>query len=187
MCGIVGKSNVNQALYDALTVLQLRGQDAANIVTSHDVRLFLRKGNALVRDVFHQRHMQRLVGHMGIGHMCYPTAGSSPYGITLAHNGNLTNVEQLAKETYESDLRHVNTSSDSEVLLNVFAHELAQRGKLQPTEEDVFATVIDVHNRCVGGYAVVAMITGYGIVGFRDPHGIPPIVFGQRHTDEGIE
>jgi len=145
MCGIVGivgKSNVNQALYDALTVLQHRGQDAAGIVTSHDGRLFLRKDNGLVRDVFHQRHMQRLVGHMGIGHVRYPTAGSStsaeaqpfyvnsPYGITLAHNGNLTNVEQLAKEIYESDLRHVNTSSDSEVLLNVFAHELAQRGKL---------------------------------------------------------
>ncbi len=171
MCGIVGivgKSNVNQALYDALTVLQHRGQDAAGIVTSHDGRLFLRKDNGLVRDVFHQRHMQRLVGHMGIGHVRYPTAGSStsaeaqpfyvnsPYGITLAHNGNLTNVEQLAKEIYESDLRHVNTNSDSEVMLNVFAHELAQRGKLQPTEEDEFAAVTDVHNAlrrrlCGGG------------------------------------
>jgi amidophosphoribosyltransferase len=202
MCGIVGivgKSNVNQALYDGLTVLQHRGQDAAGIVTSHDGRLFLRKDNGLVRDVFQQRHMQRLVGHMGIGHVRYPTAGSSssaeaqpfyvnsPYGITLAHNGNLTNVEQLAKEIYESDLRHVNTNSDSEVLLNVFAHELAQRGKLQPTEEDIFAAVSQVHERCIGGYAVVAMITGYGIVGFRDPHGIRPIVFGQRHTDEGVE
>src|SRR6195952_3413417 len=202
MCGIVGivgKSNVNQALYDALTVLQHRGQDAAGIVTSHDGRLFLRKDNGLVRDVFHQRHMQRLVGHMGIGHVRYPTAGSStsaeaqpfyvnsPYGITLAHNGNLTNVEQLAKEIYESDLRHVNTNSDSEVLLNVFAHELAVRGKLQPTEEDIFAAVTDVHKRCRGGYAVVAMITGYGIVGFRDPDAIRPIVFGQRHTDEGVE
>ncbi|WP_375738089.1 amidophosphoribosyltransferase [Pseudomonas boanensis] len=202
MCGIVGivgKSNVNQALYDALTVLQHRGQDAAGIVTSHDGRLFLRKDNGLVRDVFQQRHMQRLVGSMGIGHVRYPTAGSSssaeaqpfyvnsPYGITLAHNGNLTNVEQLAKEIYESDLRHVNTNSDSEVLLNVFAHELAHRGKLQPTEEDVFAAVSGVHQRCRGGYAVVAMITGYGIVGFRDPHAIRPIVFGQRHTDEGVE
>jgi len=128
-----------------------------------------------------------------------PTAGSSssaeaqpfyvnsPYGITLAHNGNLTNVEQLTKEIYESDLRHVNTSSDSEVLLNVFAHELAVRGKLQPTEEDVFAAVSKVHERCRGGYAVVAMVTGYGIVGFRDPNAIRPIVFGQRHTDEGVE
>lgn len=202
MCGIVGivgKSNVNQALYDALTVLQHRGQDAAGIVTSDQGRLFLRKDNGLVRDVFHQRHMQRLVGQMGIGHVRYPTAGSSssaeaqpfyvnsPYGITLAHNGNLTNVEQLSREIYESDLRHVNTTSDSEVLLNVFAHELAVRNKLQPTEEDVFAAVSQVHKRCRGGYAVVAMITGYGIVGFRDPHAIRPIVFGQRHTDEGVE
>lgn len=202
MCGIVGivgKSNVNQSLYDALTVLQHRGQDAAGIVTSNEGRLFLRKDNGLVRDVFQQRHMQRLVGKMGIGHVRYPTAGSSssaeaqpfyvnsPYGITLAHNGNLTNVEQLAKEIYESDLRHVNTNSDSEVLLNVLAHELAQRGKLQPTEDDVFAAVAGVHARCIGGYAVVAMITGYGILGFRDPNAIRPIVFGQRHTDEGVE
>ena len=202
MCGIVGivgKSNVNQSLYDALTVLQHRGQDAAGIVTSHGDRLFLRKANGLVRDVFQQRHMQRLVGKVGIGHVRYPTAGSSssaeaqpfyvnsPYGITLAHNGNLTNVAQLTKEIYESDLRHVNTNSDSEVLLNVFAHELAVRNKLQPTEEDVFAAVAGVHARCKGGYAVVAMVTGYGIVGFRDPNAIRPIVYGQRHTDEGVE
>ena len=131
-------------------------------------------------------------------HVRYPTAGSSssaeaqpfyvnsPYGITLAHNGNLTNVEQLAKEIYESDLRHVNTNSDSEVLLNVFAHA-AVRNKLQPTEEDIFAAVSCVHDRCVGGYAVVAMITGHGIVGFRDPNAIRPIVFGQRHTENGVE
>lgn len=202
MCGIVGivgKSNVNQALYDALTVLQHRGQDAAGIVTSHDGRLFLRKDNGLVRDVFHTRHMQRLIGHIGIGHVRYPTAGSSssaeaqpfyvnsPYGITLAHNGNLTNVDQLSREIYESDLRHINTNSDSEVLLNVFAHELGERNQLQPSADDIFAAVSGVHQRCRGGYAVVAMITGYGIVGFRDPHGIRPIVFGQRHTDEGVE
>ena len=202
MCGIVGivgKSNVNQSLYDALTVLQHRGQDAAGIVTCHDGRLFLRKDNGLVRDVFHTRHMQRLIGHLGIGHVRYPTAGSSssaeaqpfyvnsPYGITLAHNGNLTNVDQLSREIYESDLRHVNTNSDSEVLLNVFAHELAVRNKLQPTADDVFAAVAGVHQRCLGGYGVVAMITGYGIVGFRDPFGIRPLVFGQRHTDEGVE
>src|SRR6218665_3067695 len=187
MCGIVGiagKSSVNQPLYDALTVLQHRGQDAAGIVTCHNGRLFLRKENGMVRDVFHTRHMMRLIGNYGIGHVRYPTAGSSssaeaqpfyvnsPYGITLAHNGNLTNVEQLSREIYESDLRHVNTNSDSEVLLNVFAHELAVRGKLQPTEEDVFAAVAAVHARCRGGYAVVAMITGYGVVGFRDPHEI---------------
>src|SRR5690554_2037702 len=202
MCGIVGivgKSNINQALYDALTVLQHRGQDAAGMVTSKNGRLFLRKDNGLVRDVFRTRHMKELIGNVGIGHVRYPTAGSSssaeaqpfyvnsPYGITLAHNGNLTNVEQLAKEIYESDLRHMNTNSDSEVMLNVFAHELSRRGKLQPTEEDVFAAVTRVHERCRGGYAVVAMITGYGVLGFRDPHGIRAIVFGQRQTDEGVE
>ncbi len=202
MCGIVGivgKSNVNQALYDALTVLQHRGQDAAGMVTTQNGRLFLRKDNGLVRDVFRTRHMKELIGNVGIGHIRYPTAGSSssaeaqpfyvnsPYGITLAHNGNLTNVKQLAQEIYQSDLRHVNTNSDSEVLLNVFAHELSTRGKLQPTEEDVFAAVTRVHERCRGGYAVVAMITGYGVLGFRDPNGIRPIVFGQRHTDAGVE
>ncbi|QJD58105.1 amidophosphoribosyltransferase [Pseudomonas sp. gcc21] len=202
MCGIVGivgRSNVNQALYDALTVLQHRGQDAAGIVTSDRGRLFLRKDNGLVRDVFHQRHMQRLIGNMGIGHVRYPTAGSSssaeaqpfyvnsPYGITLAHNGNLTNVEQLSREIYESDLRHVNTNSDSEVLLNVFAHELARAGKLQPGEEDIFNAVRAVHTRCRGGYAAIAMITGYGIVGFRDPNAIRPIVFGKRETENGTE
>lgn len=202
MCGIVGivgKANVNQALYDALTVLQHRGQDAAGIVTCDRGRLYLRKDNGLVRDVFHQRHMQRLVGNMGIGHVRYPTAGSSssaeaqpfyvnsPYGITLAHNGNLTNVEQLSREIYESDLRHINTNSDSEVLLNVFAHELARCGKLQPSQEDIFDAVRAVHKRCVGGYAAIAMVTGYGIVGFRDPNAIRPIVFGQRETENGVE
>ncbi|WP_022964201.1 amidophosphoribosyltransferase [Halopseudomonas pelagia] len=202
MCGIVGivgKANVNQALYDALTVLQHRGQDAAGIVTCDHGRLYLRKDNGLVRDVFHQRHMQRLIGNMGIGHVRYPTAGSSssaeaqpfyvnsPYGITLAHNGNLTNVEQLSREIYESDLRHVNTNSDSEVLLNVFAHELARCGKLQPSQEDIFDAVQAVHKRCVGGYAAIAMVTGYGIVGFRDPNAIRPIVFGKRDTENGVE
>src|SRR5690554_436394 len=186
-------------MYDALTVLQHRGQDAAGMVTTQNGRLFLRKDNGLVRDVFRTRHMKELIGNVGIGHIRYPTAGSSssaeaqpfylnsPYGITLAHNGNLTNVKQLAQEIYQSDLRHVNTNSDSEVLLNVFAHELSTRGKLQPTEEDVFAAVTRVHERCRGGYAVVAMITGYGVLGFRDPHGIRAIVFGQRQTDEGVE
>ena len=202
MCGIVVivcKSNVNQAIYDALTVLQHRGQDAAGIVTCDNDRLFLRKDNGLVRDVFHQRHMQRLVGTMGLGHVRYPTAGSStsaeaqpfyvnsPYGITLAHNGNLTNIEQLSKELYESDLRHVNTNSDSEVLLNVFAHELARERKLRPTEEDIFKAVRGVHERCRGGYAALAMVTGYGLVGFRDPNGIRPIVYGKRETEQGVE
>lgn len=202
MCGIVGivgKSNVNQGLYDAMTVLQHRGQDAAGMVTSHEGRLFLRKADGLVRDVFRTRHMKELVGCVGIGHVRYPVEGSttsaeaqpfyvnSPYGITLAQNGNLTNKEQLAKEVYQADLRHINTNSDAEVMLNVLAHELSTYGRLKPTADDVFAAVARVHDRCRGGYAVVSMITGYGIVGFRDPHGIRPIVFGQRETEQGIE
>ncbi len=202
MCGIVGiagKSPVNQELYDALTMLQHRGQDAAGIVTAQDGRLFLRKDNGMVRDVFHTRHMLRLVGNFGIGHVRYPTAGSSssaeaqpfyvnsPYGITLAHNGNLTNAQDISNDLFRTDLRHINTDSDSEVLLNVFAHELQELGKLQPTEEEVFAAVSAVHKRCRGAYAVVAMITGYGLLGFRDPHGIRPIVYGERQTAQGKE
>lgn len=202
MCGIVGiagKSPVNQELYDALTMLQHRGQDAAGIVTAQEGRLFLRKDNGMVRDVFHTRHMLRLVGNFGIGHVRYPTAGSSssaeaqpfyvnsPYGITLAHNGNLTNAQEISNDLFRTDLRHINTDSDSEVLLNVFAHELQELGKLQPSEEDVFAAVAAVHKRCRGAYAVVAMITGYGLLGFRDPHGIRPIVYGERQTAQGKE
>ncbi|WP_022956100.1 amidophosphoribosyltransferase [Perlucidibaca piscinae] len=202
MCGIVaiaGKSPVNQSLYDALTMLQHRGQDAAGIVTTEGSRLFLRKDNGMVRDVFHTRHMLRLAGNFGIGHVRYPTAGSSssaeaqpfyvnsPYGITLAHNGNLTNAHKLAGEIFRTDLRHVNTDSDSEVLLNVFAHELQSRGKIVPSVDDVFAAVSGVHTRCKGAYAVVVMITGYGIVGFRDPNGIRPIIYGERDTPEGKE
>lgn len=202
MCGIVGiagKSPVNQPLYDALTVLQHRGQDAAGIVTCHNGRLFLRKENGMVRDVFHTRHMVRLAGNFGIGHVRYPTAGSSssaeaqpfyvnsPYGITLAHNGNLTNAHEIARDLFRTDLRHINTDSDSEVLLNVFAHELQEQNKFNPGKDDIFAAVAGVHRRCKGAYAVVAMITGYGIVGFRDPNGIRPIVFGERDTDAGKE
>ena len=202
MCGIVGiagKSPVNQELYDALTMLQHRGQDAAGIVTVQDGRLFLRKDNGMVRDVFHTRHMLRLVGNFGIGHVRYPTAGSSssaeaqpfyvnsPYGLTLAHNGNLTNSDEIAKDLFRADLRHINTDSDSEVLLNVFAHEQQALGKLQPNEDDVFHAVSAVHKRCKGAYAVVAMITGYGLLGFRDPHGIRPIVYGERDSPMGKE
>jgi len=199
IAGIVGKSNVNQALYDALTVLQHRGQDAAGIVTCKDNKLFLRKDNGLVRDVFREIDMQHLQGNMGIAHVRYPTAGTassaesqpfyvnSPYGITLAHNGNLTNVEQLSNEIYQSDLRHINTNSDSEVLLNIFAHELACCKKLKPCAQDIFNAVEQVHKRCSGGYAVVAMITGCGVVGFRDPNAIRPIVFGKRKTPLGYE
>ncbi len=202
MCGIIGivaHREVNQSLFDGLTVLQHRGQDAAGIVTCHDGRLFLRKDNGLVRDVFHTRHMIRLQGNMGIGHVRYPTAGcsssaeaqpfyvNSPYGITLAHNGNLTNVDQLKEELFRDDLRHINTDSDSEVLLNVFAHELQACGKLTVDKDDIFNAVAGVHRRCRGAYAVVAMITGYGIVGFRDPYGIRPIVFGKRESESGAE
>ncbi len=202
MCGIVGivgRSNVNQTLYDALTVLQHRGQDAAGIVTCDEDKLYLRKDNGMVRDVFRSRHMRRLIGNMGIGHVRYPTAGSSssaeaqpfyvnsPYGITLAHNGNLTNAVEIGEDLYKTDLRHINTNSDSEVLLNIFAHELQRMGKLVPTEEDIFSAVSAVHKRCKGAYSVVAMITGYGIVGFRDPWGIRPVCFGERLTESGTE
>ncbi len=198
MCGIVGlvaRDDVNQRLYDALTVLQHRGQDAAGIMTCQDSKVLLRKSNGLVRDVFQQHHMDRLVGPMGIGHVRYPTAGcsssaeaqpffvNSPYGIALAHNGNLTNADQLVDELYRSDLRHINTTSDSEVLLNVFAHELAELGERTLTPDGVFEAVRRVHRRCRGAYAVVAMISGYGVVGFRDPHGIRPLIFG-RGRDE---
>ncbi|PRY71876.1 amidophosphoribosyltransferase [Halomonas ventosae] len=201
MCGIVGlmaKQAVNQGIYDALTVLQHRGQDAAGMMTWHDGRFLLRKSNGLVRDVFHTRHMARLKGNLGIGHVRYPTAGSSseaesqpfyvnsPYGITLAHNGNLTNSDQLKQELFSSDLRHINTSSDSEVLLNVFAHELGKQGlHLEPG--DIFDAVRRVHRRCRGGYAAVAIINGVGLVAFRDPHGIRPVVFGTRDEGEGQE
>ncbi len=202
MCGIVGivgRGAVNQALYDALLVLQHRGQDAAGIVTCNGGTLSLRKDNGLVRDVFKQRHMARLQGNMGIAHVRYPTAGcsssaeaqpfyvNSPYGITLAHNGNLVNADALKEELFREDLRHINTDSDSEVLLNVFAHELQIRGKLRVDQDDVFEAVRGVHRRCSGGYAAVAMIPGYGILGFRDPHGIRPAVYGRRDTDQGPE
>ncbi|MDB9863446.1 amidophosphoribosyltransferase [Litorivicinus sp.] len=202
MCGVVGifgRGNVNQALFDALTVLQHRGQDAAGMVTCANGKFYLRKDNGLVRDVFRTRHMHYLVGNMGIGHVRYPTAGTSssaeaqpfyvnsPYGISLAHNGNLTNTKNLMRELYQDDLRHINTSSDSEVLLNVFAHELEARGNFRPTPEDFFSAVQGVHRRCRGAYAVVALINGHGILGFRDPNGIRPICIGQRKTDQGVE
>ena len=202
MCGIVGmvgQGSVSHSLYDALTVLQHRGQDAAGIMTSDGKRVNARKGNGLVRDVFHQRHMDYLQGNLGIGHVRYPTAGSSdamqaqpfyvnsPYGICLAHNGNLTNAEELEELLVRQDLRHLSTDSDTELLLNVFAHELQtiKRATLRP--EDVFRAVAGVHARCRGGYAVVAMIVGFGVVAFRDPHGIRPLVLGRRKTDRGPE
>lgn len=202
MCGIVGvvgKSNVNVQLYDALTMLQHRGQDAAGIVTCHQGKFAQQKANGLVSDVFRTRHMQRLVGFSGIGHVRYPTAGSSgpalaqpfyvnsPYGISLAHNGNLTNMREVSEALYATDLRHVNTDSDSEVLLNVFAQELLKINKLKPKPVDVFAAVRGVHTRVKGGYACVALIANYGMLAFRDPHGIRPLVLGQRQTEQGVE
>ncbi|MDD2740522.1 MAG: class II glutamine amidotransferase, partial [Methylomonas lenta] len=200
MCGIaaiVSNQNVNQDLYDALTVLQHRGQDAAGIATCEGSRLHLLKDNGLTRDVFSSREMLKLQGHMGIAHVRYPTAGctsleeaqpfyvNSPFGLALAHNGNLTNTEELKIQVFVDDQRHINTDSDSEVLLNVFAHELQQTGKLTLTVDDVFKAVTAVHKRCRGAYAVVIMVAGFGILGFRDPHGIRPIVFGERKNEDG--
>ncbi len=199
VAGIVGKTDVNLQLYDALTMLQHRGQDAAGIMTCNEGRLHQRKDVGLVRDVFHNRHMKRLPGRIGIAHVRYPTAGSSgpalaqpfyvnsPYGICMAHNGNLTNTDELMDHLFRSDLRHVNTDSDSEVLLNVFAHELHQQGKLKPEPSDIFAAIRRVHRRCKGAYVAIGMIASYGLFAFRDPHGIRPLIYGSRKTKRGLE
>ena len=204
MCGILGvvaKTPVNQLLYDGLLLLQHRGQDAAGIVTAEHETFHMHKGPGMVRDVFRTRNMRSLPGETGIAHCRYPTAGSafsageaqpfyvnSPFGIVLGHNGNLTNSEVLKQEMFRQDLRHINTNSDSEVLLNVLAHELelaAKGQKLDP--ETIFTAVANVHRRCRGAYAVVAMIAGYGLLAFRDPFGIRPLVFGRNHSEEGAE
>lgn len=202
MCGIigiVGTTEVASALYDGLTVLQHRGQDAAGIATVDGSKLRLHKGNGLVRDVFNQSSMSGLRGRIGIGHCRYPTAGSegsaeaqplyvnSPYGIAFAHNGNLVNTEQLRREMFEGDRRHINTDSDSEVLLNVLAHELQIQDRMALTPDHIFKAVAGVHARARGGYACVALVLGYGLVAFRDPNGIRPLVLGERVTDEGHE
>ncbi len=204
MCGIIGivsHSPVNQLLYDGLLVLQHRGQDAAGIVTAEGNVFHMHKANGLVRDVFRTRDMRNLLGNSGIGHVRYPTAGNasssaeaqpfyvnSPFGIVLAHNGNLINTDQLKEDLYRLDLRHVNTASDSEVLLNVLAHELAAvDGRQQLEAERIFAAVAGVHRRCRGAYAVVAMIAGHGLLAFRDPYGIRPLVIGERQTELGTE
>ncbi len=201
MCGIVGivgRADVNQDLYDALTALQHRGQDAAGIFTC-DRKIYQRKANGLVRDVFQPNHMDALRGRVGIGHIRYPTAGSespaeaqpfyvnSPYGIALAHNGNLINAKELGEEMFREELRHVNTESDSEILLNIFASELGRTHQLALDENTIFGAVANVHRRCLGGYAAVALIFGYGVVAFRDPCAIRPICFGVRETAEGME
>ena len=204
MCGIVGilsttKKDVGLYIYDALTIIQHRGQDAAGITTASKGRFYMRKGNGLVRNVFRTKHMEKLIGDMGIGHIRYPTAGSSseaeaqpfyvnsPYGIAFAHNGNLTNAESLAKEIFEQDLRHINTNSDSEILLNILASELAEGQKHRINERDIFKAVTKLHKRVKGAYAAIGMIPGYGIFGFRDPNGIRPLILGERTTKEGTK
>ncbi|MGB0496402.1 MAG: amidophosphoribosyltransferase [Kangiellaceae bacterium] len=202
MCGIVGiysHSPVNQSIYDALTVLQHRGQDAAGIVTLKNGKMFLRKANGLVKDVFHTRHMQRLEGNVGVGHVRYPTAGcsssaeaqplyvNSPYGIVLAHNGNLTNKNELRGVLAKVDKRHINTSSDSEVLLNIFASELQKAISTDINEAIIFKAMDNVYRRCRGAYAAVALIAGYGMLAFRDAHGIRPAVLGKRLVNSKAE
>jgi amidophosphoribosyltransferase len=211
MCGILGivgrqGTHINQLLYDGLTVLQHRGQDAAGILTDHDGNFRLRKSNGLVADVFFKRHMLRLEGNVGIGHVRYPTAGSSsraeaqpfyvnsPYGIALGHNGNLTNAEELGAYLRDECMRHINTSSDSELLLNILAVELGHRSRALHIEgnphiniETIFGAVSAVNERVRGGYACVSVISGYGLLAFRDPNGIRPLIFGKRSSDEGDE
>ena len=204
MCGVLGLVShepVNQLLYDGLQMLQHRGQDAAGIVTSQNGYFHMHKGQGMVREVFRTRHMRDLHGNAGIAHIRYPTAGnagspaeaqpfyvSSPFGIVLAHNGNLTNTTELHQEVYTQYLRHVNTQSDSEVLLNVFAHELRQAvsqnaDPLHLTLDNIFDAVTQVHKRVCGAYAIVAMIAGYGMLAFRDPNGIRPLVLGKQEKD----
>ncbi len=202
MCGIVGivgQSAVSQLLYDGLTVLQHRGQDAAGIVTIQDNKFRLRKANGLVKDVFHTRHMLRLQGNIGIGHIRYPTAGSSssseaqpfyansPFGLSLAHNGNLTNADELRTWLFTTARRHVNTTSDSELLLNILAYELQETDGLSLSPDNIFDAMEKVHQRVRGAYATVALIIGHGMLAFRDPNGIRPMVFGKRKTATGVE
>ena len=205
MCGILGilanKGPISNLLYDGLLVLQHRGQDAAGIVVCEEDKLHLRKDNGLVNDVFHKVHIQNLRGKYGIAHVRYPTAGTAsaaeaqplyvnhPYGISLAHNGNLTNAKELTRELYKENLRHINTNSDSEILLNILANEIENNRKdisetPDFTPEDLFKAVKGLHRRCSGGYAVVGMIAGYGLFAFRDPNGIRPLVYGQTKNEE---
>ena len=198
MCGVVGivsQKEVSPEIYDALTILQHRGQDAAGIATSTHNRFFIRKQLGLVRDVIRNQHILNLRGQMGIGHVRYPTSGSedrelaqpmyvnSPFGISISHNGNLTNQEELKEILVNKDLRHLNTDSDSEILLNVFAHELQKQGSIQPGSKEIFTAVKALHKRVRGAYSVVIMINGVGIVGFRDPFGIRPLMIGSKERD----
>ncbi len=204
MCGIIGifghrNEDLGQRLYDGLLALQHRGQDAAGIVTCDGNKIYQHKGNGLVRESFAAEHLTRLTGQYGIGHVRYPTAGdsgvseaqpfyvNSPYGIALGHNGNLINSEELVRDLFNQDMRHINTGSDSEILLNIFAHELLEQGALEPRPADIFAAVRRLHSRCHGAYSVVAMLAGSGLLAFRDPHGIRPLIYGCRESDKGKE
>ena len=196
MCGIVGisaENNVAAEIYDSLLMLQHRGQDAAGmVVCDSEGKLNSRKSMGYVRDVFQQNHMNKLIGNYGIGHVRYPTAGgagkefaqpmyvNSPYGISLAHNGNLTNSKELAMQLFHAEMRHLNTDSDSEVLLNIFAHELGKQREIYPSAEHIFKAVAKTHRRCDGAYAVLALITGHGILAFRDNNAIRPLSIGIR-------
>jgi amidophosphoribosyltransferase len=202
MCGIVGvisRSPVNQLIYDALLLLQHRGQDAAGIVTMQGTKCFMHKARGMVRDVFRTRNMRGLPGTVGLGQVRYPTAGSAyneeeaqpfyvnaPFGIVLVHNGNLTNAHALKTELFDIDRRHINTESDTEVLINVLAHELELAARDLPlTPDAVFKAVRAVHKRLKGSYAVVALIAGYGLLAFRDPFGIRPLCFGEGVGPDG--
>jgi amidophosphoribosyltransferase len=198
MCGVVGivsKEEVAPSIYEALTVIQHRGQDAAGIATLENGRLHSRKQIGLVRDVFREQHIKELKGQIGIGHVRYPTAGgasrefsqplyvNSPYGISISHNGNLVNASELKKELYQDNLRHLNTSSDSEVILNVFAHELQQASSYDPTPDQIFKAVEKTHLRLKGAYSVLLMISGVGLIAIRDPKGIRPLILGKKDND----
>ena len=198
MCGVVGivsKNEVASDLYEALTVIQHRGQDAAGIATSEEKRLNSRKQLGLVREVFREHHIQSLTGKIGIAHVRYPTAGgasrelaqpmyvNSPYGISIVHNGNLVNTDSLCAELAETDRRHLNTNSDSEVILNIFAHELQQIGGVQPSKEEIFEAVTRMQSRLFGAYSIIIMINNVGLVAVRDPHGIRPLIIGKRDED----
>ena len=204
MCGIVGAishSPANQLLYDALLLLQHRGQDAAGIVTMQGTKCFMHKARGMVRDVFRTRNMRGLPGNIGLGQVRYPTAGNAyseeeaqpfyvnaPFGIVLVHNGNLTNTAALKEELFRIDRRHINTESDTEVLINVLAHEIELAARDLPlTPEAIFQAVSAVHRRVKGSYAVIALIAGYGLLAFRDPYGIRPLCIGELRTEEGTE
>lgn len=202
MCGIVGtlaKTPVSQDIYDALTIIQHRGQDAAGTLTSDGQRIFLCKANGLVREALHKVDVAHLEGHMGLGHVRYPTAGSqsvaesqpfyvnSPYGLSIVHNGNLTNADTLAQDLIRTDLRHINTASDTEVLLNIFAHELQRTGGVHLTAEALFSALRQMYRRVQGAYSAIALIAGYGILAFRDPYGIRPLIYGKRETSRGVD